>query len=223
MRHSRILRLATLASSLMILSTFVYGFSVAHATQANWQTAFSGTFNSQRLGADGGTAGFWGWCSFSGGTGEPATSGTDANCEVSVYMHAETGNQQLHMKITGTAWDQELSHMPPPPGSGLTPNDFFITAGSMTITGPSAADIIDIAAPQLSAAGCTVSGQTVACSIAIWSVVPPGCTPGVSCLYNPDTGIPAAPGHYSIDQIADIVGIPLVPASHINIQVNQLP
>lgn len=206
---------------MIVLSIFAY--PVAHATQANWQTAFSGTFSNQRQGTDGGTSGFWGWCSFSGGTGSPATSGNDANCEVTFYMHSETGNQQLHMKVTGTAWDEELALMPPPPGSGFTPFDFFITAGTVTLTGPSAADILDIAAQLLASAGCTISGQTFTCSIAVLSVVPPGCTPGFNCLYNADTGIPAAAGHYSLSKLAESLGFPNSPGSHVNIQVNQLP
>ena len=218
-----------LTSNLPIAFFILTAFSAqsAGATQANWQTTFSGTFNGQPKGADGGSSGFWGWCSFSGGTGSPAKSGTDSNCEVSTYFHSDGGNVGVHFKITGTAWNQELAFCGPnPPGScvppGVTPRDFFITAGSMTITGPLASFIIDQAGPQIIAAGCAISGQTVTCDLAVWSVVPPGCTPGISCLYSPDTGIPAAAGHYSIAKILENFGAELPPASHVNVQVNQL-
>ena len=53
--------------------------------KATWQTALTGTFNFPSTGF---SLGFWGWCDFAGGV----TSGNDADCEISEYMHAPAGS-----------------------------------------------------------------------------------------------------------------------------------
>jgi len=73
--------IAVAAAALLVVSVtspaFAYG-------KENWQVAFSGT------GVNPGTGqafGFWGWCAFGGGV----TSGNDADCEFSQYLHLPSG------------------------------------------------------------------------------------------------------------------------------------
>jgi hypothetical protein len=40
--------------------------------------------------------------------------------------------------------------------------------------------------------------------------------------YSPDTGIPAAAGHYSMAAIFEMLGIPIPPGVHTDIQVTQI-
>src|SRR5579864_8480809 len=117
---------------LPIATIIVLSTSASASGQANWQTAFSGNFNHTPQGS----AGFWGWCDFAGGV----TAGTKADCEVTTYFSPGSGSgasagNLIHESISGTAWDMEPSLSPPPPS--LPPNDFFITAGTVTLTGPS--------------------------------------------------------------------------------------
>jgi hypothetical protein len=89
--------------------------------------------------------------------------------------------------------------------------DFFVNDGSITLTGSSVARLLGTgAAPP---PGCTVSGGTVTCPIPVLEV---------AGIYFPDTGIPAAPGHYSLEALADLFGVPVPPGTHINVQVTQL-
>ncbi|HEV2139342.1 MAG TPA: hypothetical protein VGR53_10930, partial [Nitrososphaerales archaeon] len=68
------LALITFMSLSLVPVTHAYG-------KANWQVGFAGTITVPGSGG----FGFWGWCDFAGGTGSPATSGTDADCQVSTY------------------------------------------------------------------------------------------------------------------------------------------
>lgn len=206
---------AALAVGVAIALTLSFAIVAAPGARAygaaNWQAAFAGTITSPTSG----NSGFWGWCDFAGGSGSPASSGNEADCQVSAYFgpsHALQGVDSIH----GTAWDEELCTLQP----CLTADDFFITAGTMTFSGPAASGLIAIGGPQLTGAGCTIAGNTVTCSLAIWSAIPPGCSPG-SCLYNPDTGVPDVAGHYNENGL-----IPLfVPGGvgELQIQVTQVP
>jgi hypothetical protein len=170
---------------------------LAHAYgAANWQVGFSGTFVTPGSGS----SGFWGWCDFAGGTGSPATSGTDADCQLSQYF-GPGHIIQVEESIAGTAWGEGPCHFPP----CVTPTDFYITSGTMTMVGPTAAQIIAIAGPQLLSVGCTINGSTVTCPLSIWSILPPGCSPG-NCIYSPDTGIPTKAGHYNLNSVIGGVG-----------------
>jgi hypothetical protein len=193
--------------------------AAAYGRTAQWQTAFSGNCNNLTYCGvtlmDGtfipARSGFWGWCEF-GGTSTLAMSGTDADCQVTTYSHSSSSLASFptfHQAIHGTAWDMEPSTFPVPPGLPL--NDFFITDGSVTLSGPTVVQAIAAGFPLT---GCTVSGQTVTCPI-----------PAAEALhiYSPDTGIPAAPGHYSQAAISEIGGIELPPGIHTNIQVTRLP
>ncbi|HEV2139317.1 MAG TPA: hypothetical protein VGR53_10800, partial [Nitrososphaerales archaeon] len=181
----------------------------------NWQVGFAGTITVPGSGG----FGFWGWCDFAGGTGSPATSGTDADCQVSTYFHSSSGNFQVKESIMGTAWGEGPCTLPP----CLTSTDFYITDGTMTLTGPAAGQIIAIAGPLLVSAGCTITGSTITCPLSVWEVVPPGCIPGGSptlpaCIYAPDTGIPTTPGHYNANSLVSFFGA----KGEFQVQVNQL-
>ena len=173
--------------------------------QANWQVAFSGNFNHTSGG--GGASGFWGWCDFAGGV----QSGSDADCSLSNYFFGSGGASTgflVNERIQGTAWDMEPTTFPAP---GLPANDFFITAGSVTLTGPMIAKSI---ASGFVPPGCSVTGSTATCPI-----------PALEALhfYSPDTGVPAAAGHFSLAQVFELLGQPVPPGTHIDIQVNQIP
>ncbi len=153
-----------------------------------------------------GSFGFWGWCAFGGGTGSPATSGTSADCTLDLYGYntSNPGAFSVHEAIQGTAWS-----VAPCTSFCFLQNqqDFMITAGTMTLSGPIALGIINIAGPQLVQAGCTITGGTVTCSLSLWEKLPPGCsqTKG-TCIYSPDTGIPAAPGKYNLNSLVKLFG-----------------
>ncbi len=171
---------------------------------ANFQVGFAGTGVLPGVGQQ---FGFWGWCVFAGGSGSPATSGNEADCQFATYFQTPTGVRfQEKVAIQGTAWDLEGC-------TGgtmcLTPFDFFITAGTETISGPVGAQIIAIAGPPLLAVGCTITGSTVTCPLSIWEIVPPGCpSPSTGpCVYSPDTGIPSIPGHYGLNALVRLFGL----------------
>lgn len=176
---------------------------VAHAYgAANWQVGFAGTILSPGSGRG---FGFWGWCALAGGTGSPATSGTDADCKIDNYAGSTpSGGFQLQASIQGTAWDEEPCTIPP----CLTPNDFFITAGSMTISGPTVVQLLQsgVITPN---PFCTISGSTVTCPLWFFEFVG---------LYNPDTGIPTAAGHYNGNTLVHLLGF----TGEFQIQVTQL-
>ena len=185
---------------------------LAHAYgAANWQVGFAGTGN---LPGSGGF-GFWGWCTFAGGV----TSGNDADCQISTYFHSNPGGINGKFSIQGTGWDMQPSTFPPIPG--VPTDDFFVTAGTETISGPFGALLISIAGPPLLAAGCTITGNSVTCPLSLWEVLPPGCSSTNPCIYSPDTGIPAAPGHYNLNSAFIAMGPPGA-VGELQIQVTQL-
>jgi hypothetical protein len=82
--------------------------------------------------------------------------------------------------------------------------DFFITAGTVTLSGPSIAQAVKAGVIPTGPGLCTVAGSTATCPI--WVLEAAG-------IYGPDTGIPAAAGHYALRGIAGS------PGSHIMVQV----
>lgn len=123
---------------------------------------------------------------------------------------ASTGNL-FHQSIHGTAWSMKPTTMGPPL-PGLPADDFFITDGTMTITGPLVVKVIGPSGGPIPP-GCTLSGQSATCPLSVFE--------GFG-LYNPDTGVPAAPGHYSFANLLEAVGVEVPPGSHVNVQVNQI-
>src|SRR6266581_2245149 len=184
--------------SVLLMAVAALSFTpMVHAYgAANWQVGFAGTF----VIPGSGSGGFWGWCDFAGGTGSPATSGTDADCQTSVYFGPNHAIQ-VEESIAGTAWSEGSCHLQP----CITHTDFYITSGTMTLSGPSAAGIIAIAGPQLLSVGCTINGNKVACPLSIWEILPPACSPG-NCIYSPDTGIPTQAGHFNLNSVLGQVG-----------------
>jgi hypothetical protein len=166
--------LVILAAPILAPSAHAYG-------RANWQAAFAGTF----VIPGSGNFGFWGWCALAGGTGSPATSGTDADCEISQYFGTGHSFQVLE-SISGTAWSEGPCTFPP----CATVNDFYITAGTMTLNGPTVVQGVQSGMAQQLPPSCTVSGMTITCPIPVWEFL------GV---YNPDTGIPVVAGHYNLN------------------------
>ena len=206
--------MGTVRRSLTLLSSFVLvvGMLISLATSANaygpanWQATFSGNFDNQ---SGAGGIGFWGWCAFSGGAG----SGKPADCSFSNYFFGTGGANTgflFSARINGTLWDMEpTSFTPLPPG--FPPDDFFITAGTETLSGPA---IVRGIAAGLVPPGCTVTGSTLTCPIPVLEK---------AGLYMPDTGIPAAADHYSLKNALASVGQTLPPGNHLNIQVVQIP
>lgn len=203
----RIRRRLTLGISLLlpIGMIFVLSTSATAYGPANWQAAFSGNFNSAMAG--GGGVGFWGWCEFAGGV----RSGDDADCSTPFYLHPP-GNASSGMlvmsRIHGSAWDTE-----PPTFPSLAPgvNDFFITAGTVTLTGPTIGQAL---AAGFFPPSCTVNGSTATCPIPVLEA---------AGIFSPDTGIPAQAGHFSLSSLAEMLGFTVPPGTHINIQVTQIP
>ncbi len=202
-------RSAALGLSLLLPVAMAVMLSTAASAYgaANWQAAFSGNFNN--LSGTGGSTGFWGWCDFAGGI----SSGNSADCSLSFYFfgiggaNGSTSFGPLTEQINGTAWDVEPTRFPVPT---LPPNDFFITAGSLTFTGPVVAKAI---AAGIIPPGCTVTGSTATCPI------PNAEAAGI---YAPDTGVPAAAGHFSLASVFELLGLTVPPGSHIDIQVTQI-
>jgi hypothetical protein len=217
LRNSKRIALLPILALTLAVASFT---APAHAYgPAQWQAGFSGNFSNKVADM---RAGFWGWCEF-GQSAADGQSGTEADCQVTTYMFngvgASTGGL-FHQSIHGTKWIMLPTTMGPPL-PGLPADDFFITDGTMTITGPLVVKIVTpsgIPPPP----GCTLSGQSATCPIPVWETIPPGCTPGVNCLYSSDTGIPAAPGHYSFANILEAIGIEVPPGTHVDIQVNQI-
>jgi hypothetical protein len=202
----RVRRRFALASTLLlpIAMAIVLSISASAYGPANWQAAFSGNFNNATAG--GGGSGFWGWCEFAGGV----LSGGDADCSTPFYFHPP-GNASngflLNSRIHGSAWDTEATTFP-----SLAPgvNDFFINAGTVTLTGPNIAKAL---AAGFVPPGCTLGGSTLTCPIPVLEA---------AGLFMPDTGIPAQAGHFSLQSIAEMVGFAVPPGTHIDIQVTQI-
>ncbi len=109
-----------------------------------------------------GSVGFWGWCAFAGST-DGGLSGSSAECTLTEYFlsNGVTGGALFHEQISGTAWDMEAPIVPAPfpLPPGFPPNDFFIPAGTVTLTGPTIAGII-ASGPPPPGSGCTATGST---------------------------------------------------------------
>jgi hypothetical protein len=153
---------------------------LAHAYgSANFQAGFAGT---GVLKGNGQQFGFWGWCDFAGGTGSPATAGNEADCVSNNYFQTPGGRLQVQISVQGTAWDEEACSFPP----CATGDDFFITAGTVTLSGPFVL-VLEQSGPPPPV--CTAAGTVVTCPISFLESVG---------FYNPDTGIPTVPGHYAL-------------------------
>jgi hypothetical protein len=194
----------------VLLSLVALSFApAAHAHgPPDWQATFSGNCNDPTH-CFGTRGGFWGWCAFGGGTGSPATSGNNADCQSEGYSHGEACETSLcvdaHFSVSGTAWDIEPSAFNP------SVNDFFITDGFETLSGPTIVHALASGALNLPQPPCVVSGQSITCPLSVLEA---------AGIYGPDTGVVATPGHMSNSICADGVS---APGCHYNQQVTQIP
>jgi hypothetical protein len=116
-------------------------------------------------------AGFWGWCEFGGsnGSSDVGTTGNQADCQVTTYFGPGTS---FHINYNVTGWViQANSPFVIPAGF----NDFLLTSGTVTLSGPGVPPGIPAHVP-------------------IGFPFPDGSCPPMIC----DTGIPAVPGHFSL-------------------------
>jgi hypothetical protein len=175
-----------LSVSFLLALTLFSPLARSHAYgAANFKATFAGTFTLPGSGNNG----FWGWCDFGGGTGSPATSGTDADCKISQYF-GPSHSFQVVESVQGTAWGVgPCTIQPCLPLTSSTPTDFYITAGTVTFAGPFAVQLTS-SGPPPPGSGCTVSGTTATCPIAFLEAVG---------FYTPDTGITTVPGHYNLN------------------------
>lgn len=136
-----------------------------------WQLAIS----AMRSGGDGcgGFTTLSSACSFVG-----ATSGSAASCQLLLIGGIGIATES----ISGTAWDMAPGLLTPVTGV----DDFFITDGTITYTGPAIVGFIATGGPQ--ALGCTIVGKTITCSIPVLEA---------ATLYGPDALAPVIPGHYA--------------------------
>ncbi len=114
-----------------------------------------------------------GSCSFVG-----VASGSEATCQA--LLIGDIG--VVTEAIQGIAWDTEPGLLKAASGA----DDFFITDGTDTYTGPAAVGAIAAGLPQ--ALGCTVTGATFTCPLAVVEA---------AGLYSPDTLEPVIVGHYA--------------------------
>ena len=184
----------TLAALLTMGIPAVY----AYGNNTQWQVGFSGTCNVAPVCAalfgfpPGYTGGFWGWCAFGGSSADGAT-GTSGDCQITTYLNApgSRATNPYHVSEDATSWEIAKGSFFLPAG---VPG-FFITGGSLELTGPGAPGPTGVTIPL--AAVCNLSN------------------PPASLIGNPacDTGIPAVPGHMSLHP---------APGVELNIQVNRI-
>lgn len=191
--------IATISLFLGLASSIPAAFAYGNNTQ--WQIGASGTCNVAAFCADiglpaGTTGGFWGWCAYGGSTGSaaPGTTGTQGDCQFTVYVNApnQHATNPFHISQDITGW-VIAANVPNslcnanPPGTPC----FFNTAGTMEFAGPG-------------------------------SPAPTGVTIPMPCTSNPadtagnficDTAIPAVPGHLSFHP---------APGVELNIQVSKI-
>ena len=131
-KHIGIMTLITTAS-LFLFAAMLPG-AHAYGNTAQWQVGFSG--NCHDVTTCNGTFGFWGWCEFGGSTGSTAagTTGTQGDCQVTVYARSALGepNNPTHLSIDVTGWTIMASPESP------TGFSFHITASTLKCTGPGA-------------------------------------------------------------------------------------
>ena len=116
-----------------------------------------------------------GSCDFVGTT----SGGSEASCHALLTGDGLVATES----IAGTWWDLEFS---PSLSATTGVDDFFITAGTVTFTGPTAVGALAAGVPQ--ALGCSVTGATFTCTI-----------PALESIgqYTPDTFDPVILGHYA--------------------------
>ncbi len=170
MEKPRGLRVCALGLVMMLAMIVVAAPGTRASGAPTWALAFSGKCAAPTL-----CAGFTtgqGSCDFFG----TMSSGSEAKCATSFKGSLGVLTEDIH----ATAW-----HVAPG-GTGM--NDFFTTDGTVTFAGSEVVLLLKLGVPP--PPGCTVSGQTITCSIA--ALIPLG-------LFNPDTLNPVIPGHLALN------------------------
>jgi hypothetical protein len=193
--QSRSIKLAA-SVPLVVLAFAALAATPAHAYgPAQWQVTFS--FNCNTAPCAG--FGFWGWCDFAGSLPD-GQSGTKGDCQITNYNFKGAFGipafGPFHI-------NQDIQHWRIATGSFTLPHGmagFFADSGTVVFTG----------------AGASGLGLPTNTRIPF----APLCLQGLFFLC--DTGIPAAPGHYTLSTIP-LFGLSQQPGIHYNIQVNQLP
>jgi hypothetical protein len=181
------------AASLLIVPTAI---PLGHAYgPAQWQVTFS--FNCNTAPCAG--FGFWGWCDF-GGSASDGLSGNVADCQITNYnfngAFGIPAFTPFHIGQDIHSWHIATGSADLPPGM----SGFFADSGTVEFTGTGA------------------GGLGLPTGTPIDFV--PLCSHGLFFLC--DTGIPAAPGHYTLSAIP-LFGLSTQPSIHYKVQVNHIP
>jgi hypothetical protein len=115
-----------------MLGVFAATPALAYGAE-NYQIGFAGTAVAPGTGSG---FGFWGWCTFGGGTtfngSGLATSGTTGDCNYALYIHTSSGGGvTCEQRIDATSWTIQQGSVVPVP-------TFFAT-GTATVNPSSAA------------------------------------------------------------------------------------
>ncbi|HZY46891.1 MAG TPA: hypothetical protein VFE96_03745 [Candidatus Bathyarchaeia archaeon] len=185
------------SAPLIVLAFAAFVGTPVHAYGvAQWQVNFS--FNCNGTNACSGF-GFWGWCDF-GGSASDGLSGTSGDCQIENYnfdgAFGIPAFTPFHVSQDIHSWHIATGSVDLPHGVA----GFFADSGTVEFTGTGA------------------SGLGLPTGTPIDFV--PLCSHGLFFLC--DTGIPAAPGHYTLNVIP-LFGLSQQPGIHYKIQVNQLP
>jgi hypothetical protein len=126
MKTARALVWRSLAGLLVALVLAVSTATPALAYGAeNYQVGFAGTAVAPQTGFG---LGFWGWCTFGGGSGTLPTSGTTGDCNYAFYIHTSSGGVTCEQSVDVTSWTIT---------TGAFGSDFFAT-GTATVNPASA-------------------------------------------------------------------------------------
>jgi len=161
---------------------------------AQWQVTFSFTCSAQPCAG----FGFWGWCDFAGSASNGVT-GTSGDCQITNYnfngAFGIPAFSPFHISQDIQSWHIATGSGGLPPGMP----GFFADSGTVSFTGPGTRDL----------------------GLPAGTRVPfvPFCSHGLFFLC--DSGIPAAPGHYTLSTIP-LFGLTQQPGINYNVQVNQI-
>jgi hypothetical protein len=169
MRRKKLSPISVIAVlALVLIAASRFPILSAYGSGENWQLGFSGTGNVANMGF-----GFWGWCTFVGGS-----SGTDADCQVSQYLHTNgNGDIQCETAFNITNWDAQAGVLQ----SLGVPTEFFANSGTITVH------------PANATPACTAFLQAAGFNVAQTG-------PSTITIEGPsDMALPASAGHYNFN------------------------
>ncbi len=181
---------------LILLAFLAFAATPTHAYgAAQWQVTFSFTCNAQACAG----LGFWGWCDFAGSAPD-GLSGTSGDCQITNYnfngAFGIPAFSTFHISQDIHSWHIATGSIDLPPRMP----GFFAESGTVVFKG--------------SGAGALGLPTNTRIPFA------PLCLHGLFFLC--DTGIPAVPGHFTLNTIP-LFGLSQQPGANYEIQVNQLP